>query len=368
MAIELSALDLHYLIEEMRFLEGAKVDKIVQPTTDAIVFQFYVRNKGKQRLRIAMPNLIYLTRKKPETAEKQFGFCAALRKYLSNSRLEKIEQAGSERTVTFLFKTKEEEYALVAELFAKGNVVLCKKDLNIIVPLKAGKWKDREIRARAKYSYPKREINFFAAGVDDLKNSLKKQKQTISKALAVDFGFGGQYARELCLLSDIGEKDTAVNDEQIKELFKAIKSLTNKKINPFIVYSDDKIKAVIPFELDIYKDLRKEKQKTFNSAIDLIMGAEAEEKLTMHQKELKRLKKIIDIQQDKIKELQTAAVQNQKKGELIYEKYQLLNQVVDEIKKARKKYSWKQIKEKLRGHKLIKEINECAGEIIIEIE
>jgi len=35
---------------------------------------------------------------------------------------------------------------------------------------------------------------------------------------------------------------------------------------------------------------------------------------------------------------------------------------------AREKYSWKEIKEKLKGHKVIKEINEKEGIIVVDVK
>jgi len=40
---------------------------------------------------------------------------------------------------------------------------------------------------------------------------------------------------------------------------------------------------------------------------------------------------------------------------------------MDELNKISLKHSWKEIKEKLKGHKVIKEINEKEKKIIIEV-
>lgn len=364
---EISALDLHYLVQEMRFLEGARVDKIVQPLKNKVVFQFYVTNKGKHLLNIELPSIFYLATKSPPTPEKLFGFCSALRKYISNARLEKVEQIGSERIVKLLFRTKDDEYIIFVELFSKGNMVLCKKDLTIIVPVASYKTKEREIKAGAKYTYPKKEVNFFKLTLDGLKKQIKKQKKPISKTIAVDLGFGGVYAKEICMLSCVKQNGEKIDEEQAKGLLKSIKSLITKKINPVTYYSDNKIKSVAPFELELYKDLEKKKQKTFNSAVELAAESEAKTPATKSQKEQARIQKMITMQEDKIKELQTSADENQRKGELIYEKYQLLSNVLEEIKKARKTHSWKEVNEKLKGHKLIKDVNVKTGEIVVEV-
>ena len=55
------------------------------------------------------------------------------------------------------------------------------------------------------------------------------------------------------------------------------------------------------------------------------------------------------------------------KGEIIYNKYNIIKEVLDELDKASKKYSWKEIKEKLKGHKIIKEINEKDRKVVVEV-
>ena len=66
--------------------------------------------------------------------------------------------------------------------------------------------------------------------------------------------------------------------------------------------------------------------------------------------------------------LRQQADENQRKGELLYENYQVVKDILDELNIAKKKYSWKEIKEKLKGHKLVKQINEKDQEVVIEIE
>ena len=363
---EISSLDLHYLIKEMNLLEGARVDKIVQPSQNEVVFQFYASGKGKKMLRIALPSLFYMASIKPSTPEKIFGFCSALRKYLSNARLEKIEQVGSERIAKLLFKAKESEYLLFAELFSKGNMILCRKDMAIIVPVVSYKTKEREIKAGAKYNYPRKDVDFFKLTLNDMKKMFGN-KEMISKTLAVQFGFGGVYAKELCLIAGIEPNSKEIDENEIKALLKSIKSITSKKISPVVYYSNSKIKDIKPFELEIYKGLRKEGKATFSSAVEFAAGIEAPKKITKSQKELARLQKIISMQESKINELGKSAEENTRKGELIYEKYQLLGKVLEEIKKARKTHSWKEIKEKLKSHKLIKDVNVKTGEIVVEV-
>jgi predicted ribosome quality control (RQC) complex YloA/Tae2 family protein len=364
---EISALDLHYILAELKALEGARVDKIVQPSKEEAVFQFFVSGKGKKILRIALPGFLYIAEERPETPEKLFGFCSALRKYLSNGKLEKIEQVGSERIAKLSFKSKEGQYFLFVEMFSKGNMILCRKDLSIIVPAVAYKTKEREVKAGVKYVIPKKDVDFFKITLSDVKNILKKQKQPASKALAVGFGFGGVYAKELCLLSGIGQDDENIGEKQAKSLLDSIKSITKKKIEARIVYDKGKIKSVAPFELKAYENMKQEKAKSLSSAFEAVAKSEAPKKITKSGKNIAKLQKMISMQEEKILQLEKSADENAKKGELIYENYQLLKKILDEISSARKGYGWKYIKEKLKGHKMIKEVNEKTGEIVVEI-
>ena len=51
----------------------------------------------------------------------------------------------------------------------------------------------------------------------------------------------------------------------------------------------------------------------------------------------------------------------------MYEKYQAINTLLNEIKTAREKQSWKEIKENLMKFEFVKEIKEKEGKIILEI-
>lgn len=52
-------------------------------------------------------------------------FCSKLRKHLRGLRLEHIQQVGNDRVVVFKFQGHAASYALVLELYAKGNLLLC---------------------------------------------------------------------------------------------------------------------------------------------------------------------------------------------------------------------------------------------------
>ena len=127
-----------------------------------------------------------------------------------------------------------------------------------------------------------------------------------------------------------------------------------------------------PVELKIYKDKDRQEFSSMNElleklALETIRARESARKNKAKLAEIERLKKIIAVQEENIALMQKEASELQAKGEAIYQNYTLIAEILSEIEKARKKLSLKEIKARLKGHHIIKELNEEKKEIIIEI-
>ena len=111
---------------------------------------------------------------------------------------------------------------------------------------------------------------------------------------------------------------------------------------------------------------------SFNDLIaqDILRDKEAlqkAKKLLPFTKEKKKWERIAYSQKLIISSLEKAVDENRRKGELLYEHYQELEEALRAIKKAKEKLSWKEIKEKLKGNKLVKDILEKERKIIVEV-
>jgi len=371
---KLAALELSYIVKELDVLIDAKLDKIYHPDKKMLLLQFHITGQIKIILRISVPDDMYTTDYKEKSPEKPSGFCMVLRKNLEQSRLRSIKQIGSERIIELLFE-KKEKHKLFIELFSPGNIVLCKEDETIISALETKKWKDRTIRGGIAYTFPKREINFFDLKKKELKELLKStEKDSIVTCLAINLGLGGVYAEEVCLLAKIDKKTSPkkINESNLNSLLKAIKSLCSRKINPCSVYNKKELVDIVPFSLELYKNLEKKNFRSYNEALDSYFTKQVKEEKVdepelRYKKELDKLNKIIEEQKKQVERMETSIKINNQRAEFIYTNYKLIDEILKEIKKAREKYSWKEIKEKLKGHKIIKDINEKEGKIILEI-
>lgn len=355
---ELSALDLYFLVKEFQTLLGSRVYNIYQP--DGIYLQFRSSETGKHLLRVD-PKLIWVTAVKPEMPRKLPGFCGILRKHLKGKKLVGLEQLNGERILKIRLETLEEKYFLYVELFANGNVILADKENVIIRAIEERAWKDRTIKRGEKYILPPSTGNILELEQKDFKIELKDK---ISTTLAKK-GFGKLWAMEICARAQIDFTAKKITEDESKRLYLAYSGLLKEKTRP-CVYENGHISPVVLKQFDEGKT----EFKTFSEAIDSVHQAKPanlDRGESKFEKEKKRLQKLIKMQLDSANKNETDAALYQRKGELIYEHYQELKKIHDELKELSKKHSLQEIKKKLKGHKKIKDLNVKTQGFTVEV-
>ncbi|MBI2650849.1 NFACT family protein [Candidatus Woesearchaeota archaeon] len=365
---QLSSIDIHFLTEELEDLKGSRVDKIYNQAKDEIYIQLYKSNIGKKLLRIIVGKAFFLVKEK-STSEEPSGFCMLLRKHLEGKFLDSITQLKPERIIEIYFCSKDDTKRLYLEFFGKGNVILCNENNIIIDALTHNKFKERSIFPKEKYIHPVMPCNIFNLGKNfgDLFKNSKKDK--IVTSLAVELGLGGIYSEEVCILSGIDKSSEPkkITDSLIKKLAASIKKIIRHGTSPTLVYQNKEAIDVTPIGLKFYSDYEKNSFQNFSSALEHYYAKELKIiKDNPYAKKINELNRIIEEQRAAIKILENEEKELRKKGELIYENYQLINEVINELNKASKKYSWEEIKEKLKGHKVIKEVSsDCK--VVVEL-
>jgi predicted ribosome quality control (RQC) complex YloA/Tae2 family protein len=367
MRTELSSLDIYFLVKEFSEIVGGKINKVYQKED---IFWLQIYKRGKKYLKVTLPSLIFLSEEKEELPESG-KFALSLRKHLVNARIMNISLKGFERIIEIELEARA-GYRLYFELFRPGNAILCDKNNKVVLAYRYKGFGSRLIRPGIEYEYPVREYNFLELSEGKLAKLLESSdKASVVVTLAVDLGLGGQYAEELCSIAGIDGKKQKLETREIKRLMDAVSMLKEREIRPTVYYDEGNVVDITPFKLITRKE-KAEEGNSFNHALDSFFTVKTKkevrkEKLSKFEKEKNRLERIISSQQSQIKGLESSAEENQKKGELIYEKYALMSGILDDLNKASKKYSWKEIKEKLKDHKLVKEINEKEKKITIEL-
>jgi len=366
MKTELTSLDLYYLVKEFQALVGARFDKAYEQAEDKdeFLFVFHKTGVGKLMLRIKLPELCYLTDYKQVFPDTPPGFCMFLRKHLSGARIKEIRQKGFERILEIVFTTKVGVRIMICELFSKGNMVLVDEDYKIRGLFKSQNWQARTVRGGVKYEYPPEQPNTPELSFEEFKKIiLKSGMDSIVKTLAVDFGLGGFYAEELCKRAGT-DKNKRLDDKDAGEVFNELTKLFTEEIKAN--KSEDEL---VPFSLAAGAG---KEYESFNKLLDnvltdqVVKQAQAE---IVKQKQTKQDKTMLVVkkQEQRLAELEKSITDNQKKAELIYEHYQEIKQLLDNINSDRKKMNWNELKKKYKKNKLIKDIDEKTGKISVNL-
>ena len=372
MAKQLGSLEMHFLLKELKELEKSRVDRAYNIGKEEIYIQFHKSSVGKKILRIILGKSIFISEEK-SSDEKPSHFCMMMRQHLEGKILEQIEQIKPERIIKMDFWSKEDEKILYIEFFGKGNAILCNKDDIIIEALLKQKFRERSILPKLKYRHPSMKYNIFDIKKEDIANFLdNSSKDKVVTALATELGLGGVYSEEVCLLSDI-DKNTSpkkINENDASKILDSIKKIINKKSSPRIIYKNGVAVDVVPTDIEFYKNHEEKKFPSFNEALEHYFTHEimlAEKKKDPYEKQINELKRIIEEQESTLKGLAQKEEEDRKKAELIYNNYKLISEILSEINKAKEKHSWEEIKERLKGHKIVKDIDVKEKRVVVDI-
>lgn len=353
---QFAALDVYFMVKELQQLVDSRVSKVYQP--DGFLLQFF--KQGKYFLRIER-TMLWLTATKPENPKTISGLCRIFRKCLEGKKLLSLEQLDGERIIKMVFATRTETFHVYVELFSNGNVILTNEEDKIIAALEERAWKHRAIKKKETYTTPPATKNILALKREDFDFSIA---DTVSKHLA-KMGFGKLYAYELCERAGVKPEAKRLGAEQRDVLFKAYKNIL--KGSGASVYPDGEIAPV--------KLAHKEGGKNFSSfseAIDskFVTNApkqKAERINNAYLAKKEKIEKKIEMQEETVTKLKEDAAMNHRAGELIYEHYQELKEILEEINKAMKTRPLHEIKLKLKGHPKIKDINPKTKDVVVEI-
>ena len=366
----LSSVDVRFLVRELQSLLNAKIDNIFQYGT-IFYLQMHNAEHGKQLLKLVLPDFCCLTDIKAEQSANQSGFSSLLRKYLSNTRIEELKQFQNERIIIIKLKGKEESWLLIAELFSKGNLILCDEQMLIKACLFSQKWSLREIKPGLNYIFPE-SVDPFSLHKDELKDIFRKSsRDSVVKAFAMDLGFGGLFAEELCLRLHIDkeQKPSDLSDTVVAGLTKELKGLLDQYQPSLIFDADAKVIDFSPIPLERYDSFEQKKVSSLSEAIDTFLREyiPKKKKNDKYDLEIKKFHTILEQQEKSLGLIQQEIDEERKKGDLLYEKYAVVKEVLDTLKSAREKYSWKEIKQKLKNHPLIKNVDEETGKISLDL-
>lgn len=361
---ELASLELAAVIKELQALKNGKIDQIYQ--SEEYDFFIQVHAKGKELLRIKPGKFMYQAQHKPFMASPTI-FCMRLRKYLNGSIINAIEQIGAQRIV----RIETSGAILYIELFSQGNVILCEAGNKIVGLLHARTTSTRELKTGVEYAVPPLETDIFSLSqkiIDDKIKTSKKDK--IVTALATEFGLGGLYAEEACARAGIN-KDKSPKDLAAKEktsLYQQIEQMIEEVKSPKGCLFENGIMA----PLHLINEKKINELPTFNEALDLLLSKtkaelEKEKNEVVYDQKKESLQRILNEQQERLKEVEAESEKAAKQGDWFYEHYQEVHSLLEKIKEVQKKEGWKGVELFLKRLKKIKRVDLKEKKVILEL-
>jgi len=369
-----STFDLKEISKELSDIERMRIDKIYQLGNE-IRIKFFGR--GRKDLVIKPPLAVFVTSYPKPAPKNPTWFAMLLRKHLKAMWLFKIEQYDFDRILIFSFGFYEDnepkvKYVLIVEMFRDGNIILANND-NIIVGIQSREYmKDRTLAPKSVYVFPEKKKSF-DIGLEEL-IELSKDNEIV-RELATQLNIGGLYAEEVCLLAGINKSKIGITQEEALKIKDSLIKLQNLEKNPMIIKKNDQVVDIVPYDLLSYSGLEFEKVKydSFSKALDEVYGkAESEEilkeELSSHQKKIQKFERMLKSQTDLYNSYIEERDLYKKLGDLVYEKYSIIEESMKAIEQAKKNYSLEDIKNKLKDNKLISDIDFKTGVITFNFD
>ncbi len=349
----LSSLELAAVVNELQSLLKAKITNIYQFDKEFLL-ELHLSGQGKKLLRLVPGKLLCLTNKKGAAA-KPTEFCLQLRRWLEGGIIVKLEQKEAERIVVMEVQKRSpemEKLFVIIELFSKGNIVVADKGLTILTLLEQQEWKDRAVKRGQPYQFPKPGINWKQITREELGALIcKSGKRNLVTALATELGLGGLYAEELCSVANVDKTllPAQVTPPQINSLHRALTHFQNLLVTPQgYLYADE----ITPFPLTNQKVTRI--IPSYAEAVDAIIPYP---RSSPYQARIGQLQHTIAQQEAAIVGQERALAENKRQGELLYEHYQEIQQLLTAVQEWKQERGWEKAGQELLKLSNIKEIN-----------
>ncbi len=306
-------------------LKGSKVNKIVQPTSDEVVFTLYNGNVFNLSLSANAVNCrVSLTSTVKENPAYAPNFCMLLRKYLLGAKIICISAVNEDRIVSILFENANEfkdvnSFYLNAEIMGKySNVFLISND-KILGALKLTPQQldsKRLCMIGAKYVYPTKKEAFSPYLLEDVKNCFALFKGgNLEKHILTNFnGFSKVTANELChrILKNNG------GEFNVEKAVQETANFINEKPNPVIInnglFSDffafdyENLEGLRTYFSDILDAMREHYKTVENKQLITVKSNALLQKITSEEKKLNKKLDAINEKLNEANNLQTFKV------------------------------------------------------------
>ena len=313
-----AGIELAYLIKEISHeIEGCYVSNIYGINRNSLLFK--MRHPDKPDIMLMLSTMgMWTTSKKIDPIEPN-KLLRRLRSDLLRSKIEKVEQIGTERIAYLTFSNFDNRFVLIVEFFGEGNMLLCNYSKKILALMHSIDVRHRQLRIGLEYKPPPED------GIDiiDLKKEEFKEilstSTSIGKIIGRGLGLPKKYVEEIIRLSSIDRTKPSdeISEDEFESLFDVIRITISNVINgvhdPTIITDAEK-SDIFPIRFSDDNTGARE-VPSFNEGLDIIFterilekgkslySEEAQKRISELQNRLEEQKNAIEIVQKKSKNI-----------------------------------------------------------------
>ena len=317
-----AGIELAYLIKEISHeIEGCYVSNIYGINRNSLLFK--MRHPDKPDIMLMLSTMgMWTTSKKIDPIEPN-KLLRRLRSDLLRSKIEKVEQIGTERIAYLTFSNFDNRFVLIVEFFGEGNMLLCNYSKKILALMHSIDVRHRQLRIGLEYKPPPED------GIDiiDLKKEEFKEilstSTSIGKIIGRGLGLPKKYVEEIIRLSSIDRTKPSdeISEDEFESLFDVIRITISNVINgvhdPTIITDAEK-SDIFPIRFSDDNTGARE-VSSFNEGLDIIFterilekgkslyGEEAQKRISELQNRLEEQKNAIETVQKKSKNIADVA-------------------------------------------------------------
>ncbi|MHB8118150.1 MAG: ribosome rescue protein RqcH [Methanothrix sp.] len=331
---------------------GGFMGKAYQQSSDKIWLSVQTPAEGRLDLLLVAGKRVNITKAERPASKTPPQFPTMLRNRISGGRIVEILQHDLDRVLEIAVERSGSRHYLVIELFPKGSMILLDENRQILSMLKKMVYRGSKMAAGEKYLYHPGQLDPRTISREELSAWLATAGQDLVRSIVRGLNMGGTYGEEVCLVAGVDKNKPAADLDpgEIERVHLALREVfLDETLDPHIVLDASEPVDVLSRPLKIYEGLDKKRFATFSEALDAFFvekeGDEAEKKNPLDRR--------IDVQQKAIEEFESQEKAFVSKGELAYQIYGSVEQILRVVADAKAKgFSYNQIWERISGSSL----------------
>jgi predicted ribosome quality control (RQC) complex YloA/Tae2 family protein len=281
--MELSGIELRYLVNQVKskIISGYYVSSINAVTKDSFLLKLHHSKEPDIILMVSVKG-IWITKLKFKPVE-EYEQIDIIKAEVERSKIEFIDQIGSERVVTIKFMHLDGNLRImIVEFFGEGNIILCDESLQIISIINSIEVRHRTLKVGLRYTPPPiRGIDVFELSLEQLKTTMKREVRDLDvlRWMGRNLSMPKKFVEEIATREGIQSKKVGqLSEEDVTRIYVAVKDLvtdisTGRNHEPIVILGDDgKAQDALPIITNNAKKLKIRKVNSYLDAVDEVLS------------------------------------------------------------------------------------------------